>query len=106
MFSSGGWRVDGVGSAKYRTGSRLAAGRTLRKRMTSPTTALVLGIDGGATSTVAILAEAATGREIGRGTGGPSNIQAVGEAAALRALVGAVDAAFEAAGLPSATVAA
>ncbi len=61
---------------------------------------LVLGIDGGATSTVAILAEAASGREIGRGVDGPSNIQAVGEQEALRALNSAVGSAFSAAGLP------
>src|SRR5512144_278320 len=67
---------------------------------------LVLGIDGGATSTAAILADAATGRELGRGTDGPSNIQAVGEEAALAALEKAVGAAFEAAGLSYAPVAA
>src|SRR5262249_32334316 len=39
---------------------------------------LVLGIDGGASNTTAILAEAESGRVLGRGAGGPSNIQAVG----------------------------
>ncbi|MBA4068025.1 MAG: hypothetical protein C0501_30835 [Isosphaera sp.] len=67
---------------------------------------LVLGIDGGATSTVAILADAATGRELGRGVGGPSNIQAVGEEVALAALDEAVGAAFAAAGVRRAAVAA
>jgi N-acetylglucosamine kinase-like BadF-type ATPase len=60
---------------------------------------LVLGIDGGATSTTALLAEAASGRVIGRGSGGPSNIQAVGVEAALEQLDVAVGASFVAAGL-------
>jgi len=59
--------------------------------MTEP---LVIGIDGGGTSTVALLASAATGEVLGRGLVGPSNIQAVGVAAALAALDGAIDAAF------------
>ena len=67
---------------------------------------LVLGIDGGATSTVALLAEAATGLVLGRGTGGPSNIQAVGESLAIEGLDAAVGNAFESAGLPYTTVAA
>lgn len=56
---------------------------------------LVLGVDGGATSTVALLAEAATGRILGRGVGGPSNIQAVGEERAMEALEAAIGSAFE-----------
>lgn len=67
---------------------------------------LVLGIDGGATSTVALLADATTGQILGRGHGGPSNIQAVGEEAALRELDVAVGGAFEAAGIAYAPVAA
>ncbi len=67
---------------------------------------LVIGIDGGASNTVALLAEAASGRVLGRGSGGPSNIQAVGESAALRELNHAVGAAFKAAGLPRGSVAA
>ena len=67
---------------------------------------LVLGIDGGATSTVALLAEASSGRIVGRGVGGPSNIQAVGDELALQALDESVGAAFESAELPYATVAA
>ena len=67
---------------------------------------LVIGIDGGASNTVALLAEAASGRVLGRGSGGPSNIQAVGESAALRELNLAVGAAFKAAGLPRGSVAA
>jgi N-acetylglucosamine kinase-like BadF-type ATPase len=67
---------------------------------------LILGIDGGATSTVALLVEAASDRVLGRGVGGPSNIQAVGDELALQALDAAVGGAFEAAGLSYAPVAA
>jgi N-acetylmuramic acid 6-phosphate etherase len=63
---------------------------------------LVVGIDGGGTSTVAVVADAVTGRVLGRGTGGPSNNTAVGVDAALRELDAAVDAAFAAAGVPRA----
>ena len=45
-------------------------------------TLLVLGIDGGATHTAAVLADARTGATLGRGEAGPSNIQAVGVAPA------------------------
>jgi N-acetylglucosamine kinase-like BadF-type ATPase len=67
---------------------------------------LVIGIDGGASSTTALLAEAESGRVLGRGAGGPSNIQAVGESAALRELNAAVAAAFAAARVTRAPVAA
>src|SRR5262245_41875816 len=67
---------------------------------------LVLGIDGGASNTTAVLADAATGQVLGRGSGGPSNIQAVGEKTALRELNAAVAAAFQAAGHPRRMVAA
>ena len=67
---------------------------------------LVLGIDGGATKTVAALADARTGAERGRGEGGPSNIQAVGVTSALHELNAAVVGAFKSAGLPRAPVAA
>jgi N-acetylglucosamine kinase-like BadF-type ATPase len=52
--------------------------------ISSPTARLdlVIGIDGGATHTDALLADATTGAAIGRGTAGPSNIQAVGVDAA------------------------
>jgi N-acetylglucosamine kinase-like BadF-type ATPase len=66
---------------------------------------LVLGIDGGATSTTALLAEAASGRVVGRGTGGPSNIQAIGVQSALEQLGVAVSTAFAAAGLARTRVA-
>ncbi len=67
---------------------------------------LVLGIDGGATSTVALLAEAESGREIGRGVSGPSNIQAVGVEAGFKSLNVAVAAAFKSAEQHRETVAA
>ncbi len=67
---------------------------------------LVLGIDGGGTHTVAFLAESGTGRVIGRGTSGPSNIQAVGVEAALRELDAAVASAFQDAKLARSQVAA
>ncbi|MCS7021413.1 MAG: hypothetical protein NZ703_04730 [Gemmataceae bacterium] len=59
----------------------------------------LLGVDGGATTTTALLAEVETGRILGCGTAGCSNIQAVGETAALRELNAAVAAAFTAAGI-------
>lgn len=67
---------------------------------------LVLGIDGGATHTAALLADARSGAVVGRGESGPSNIQAVGVAAALRELDAAVGGAFAAGGVPRAKVAA
>src|SRR5437763_14024498 len=67
---------------------------------------LVIGIDGGASHTIALLAETATGAVLGRGVAGPSNIQAVGEEAALRELKTAVERAFESAHTPRAKVAA
>jgi N-acetylmuramic acid 6-phosphate etherase len=62
---------------------------------------LILGFDGGATGTVALLAEPnAHGgwRVIGRGEAGPSNQRAVGKVAALAALDAATNSAFAAAG--------
>ena len=69
-------------------------------------TLLVIGIDGGATHTVALLADARTGATLGRGDGGPSNFQAVGIAPALRELNTAVTGAFRAAGKTRVPVAA
>jgi N-acetylmuramic acid 6-phosphate etherase len=66
---------------------------------------LVLGIDGGGTSTVAILAEHATGTILGRGVAGPSNINSVGQATACQALGDAIEKAFQKAGRPQGTVA-
>ncbi|MBA4064386.1 MAG: N-acetylmuramic acid 6-phosphate etherase [Isosphaera sp.] len=67
---------------------------------------LVLGIDGGGTGTVALLAARCPGgwKLLGRGESGPSNRQAVGTPAALAALDEATDAAFAAAGKPRRTV--
>jgi N-acetylmuramic acid 6-phosphate etherase len=61
---------------------------------------LVLGIDGGGTGTVVLLAARnGTGwKSLGRGESGPSNRQAVGTPAALAALDEATDRAFAAAG--------
>ncbi len=66
---------------------------------------LVLGIDGGGTTTQCLLADRATGAVIGRGDAGPSNIQSVGVAAGLAALDESIDRAFAAAKLDRATVA-
>ena len=65
---------------------------------------LVLGIDGGGTTTICLLAERATGKVLGRGVGGPSNIQAVGVDGGTRALDDSIDRAFQAAALPRAKV--
>ena len=59
---------------------------------------LVLGIDGGGTRTVALLADA-EGRILGQGEAGPSNLHAVGVERALGALEQAVTTAFAAARL-------
>ena len=61
---------------------------------------LVLGIDGGGTGTVVLLAARTHGgwKALGRGESGPSNRQAVGTPAALAALDEATDRAFAAAG--------
>ena len=70
---------------------------------------LVLGIDGGATKTVAWLAQRAGEIEppvVGRGTAGPANPQAIGFDAALENLDRAIAAAFDEAGVQPGTVAA
>ncbi len=87
-----------------------AAGGQVRKalgtedRALAPAEELYLGIDGGGTHTVALLAGRG-GAVLGRGTAGPSNRQAVGTKRALAALDEAVSAAFEAAGRTRGTVA-
>lgn len=58
---------------------------------------LVLGIDGGGTNTIAILARGDA--ILGRGLAGPSNIQSVGVTRALAELDRAVDRAFQTAGI-------
>ncbi|MDB5312554.1 MAG: hypothetical protein JWO38_6756 [Gemmataceae bacterium] len=72
----------------------------------TPRPDLVIGIDGGGTHTVALVAEAASGAVLGRGTSGPSNIQAVGVEVAIRELDAAVGRAFGAATLARSKVAA
>jgi N-acetylmuramic acid 6-phosphate etherase len=56
---------------------------------------LVIGVDGGGSSTVALLAS--DGDVLGRGEAGPSNLQSVGVTRALQAIEDAVAAAFAAA---------
>jgi N-acetylmuramic acid 6-phosphate etherase len=63
---------------------------------------LILGIDGGGSTTVALLATAT--EIIGRGEAGPSNMQSVGVTRAFKAIEDAVSAAFAAAGRPPAQV--
>ncbi|HLW67953.1 MAG TPA: BadF/BadG/BcrA/BcrD ATPase family protein [Gemmataceae bacterium] len=67
---------------------------------------LILGIDGGGSHTIAVLAErASNGRILGRGEAGPSNIQSVGDAA-LRALEEAIAGTFANTGRARGSVAA
>jgi N-acetylmuramic acid 6-phosphate etherase len=63
---------------------------------------LVIGIDGGGSTTVALVATAT--EIIGRGEAGPSNMQAVGVTRAFKAIEDAVAAAFAEAGRSPATV--
>ena len=84
-------------------GGRVRAAIGTVVRPTTEPVDLVLGIDGGGTGTVALLADPAGG-VIGRGEAGPSNMQAVGAVAALAALDAATAAAFAAAGRPRRTV--
>ncbi|GIW87113.1 MAG: N-acetylglucosamine kinase [Isosphaeraceae bacterium] len=64
-----------------------------------PGESLILGVDGGGTSTVAWLARGPDGFVVGKGEAGPSNAKAVGVEAARRALEEARARAFGAAGL-------
>jgi len=63
---------------------------------------LILGIDGGGSSTKVILAKRIVGNYqiLGRGEGGPSNRQAVGDQQAITSLHSAIDAAFLEANIP------
>src|SRR5579884_750118 len=81
--------------------------RSLTVAALLPHSSLALGIDGGGTHTVALLAEDTSDKWtiVGRGTAGPSNLQAVGKERALAALDEAVNAAFHAAGMPRSSVA-
>lgn len=60
---------------------------------------ILLGVDGGGTTTVAWLADP-TGNVLGRGRSGPSNAKAVGLNVARRSLQDAIEGAFSDAGLP------
>jgi N-acetylmuramic acid 6-phosphate etherase len=77
----------------------------------TPSSTLYLGIDGGGTSTVALLATASPGTSrgsytvLGRGKSGPSNRQTVGTERALASLDEAVRAAFASANLSRVPVA-
>ena len=64
---------------------------------------LVIGVDGGGSKTLAVLAES-SGRELGRGLAGGCNYQVVGEDAARATILAAIRTAFERAGLPFKTV--
>ena len=66
--------------------------------MTNQSQALLIGVDGGGSKTVALLADW-DGRVLGRGTGGPSNYQVMGIQAARAALSDSIRAAFSEAGL-------
>jgi N-acetylmuramic acid 6-phosphate etherase len=72
-----------------------------------PTCDLALGIDGGGTHTVALLAKATPGdwTVLGRGVAGSSNLHAAGTSPALAALDAAVESSFAAAGLKRVPVA-
>lgn len=59
---------------------------------------LVIGVDGGGTRTVAVLAQRTSGRILSRGEAGASNIQSAGERSALLALQEAIEQAFDRAG--------
>jgi N-acetylmuramic acid 6-phosphate etherase len=80
---------------------------TLHSSLPTPHSSLVLGIDGGGTHTIALLAAGTADKWtiLGRGTAGPSNRQAVGQERALAALDEAVSAAFTAAGVKRCPVA-
>jgi N-acetylmuramic acid 6-phosphate etherase len=77
-----------------------------RAQTRPPDATLLLGIDGGGTHTVALLAKAARDgwTVLGRGVAGSSNLHAAGTSSALAALDAAVESAFAAAGLKRNTV--
>lgn len=106
-------RLAGVSPEEARARLNAAGGR-VRQALTAapmpapapaPSGTLVLGIDGGGSNTVALLARPAgdgTWTTLGRGVSGPSNVKAVGQVRALQAVDDAVAKAFAAAGLPRA----
>jgi N-acetylglucosamine kinase-like BadF-type ATPase len=68
------------------------------------TSNLILGIDGGGTSTRAVLAELPSGAVLGEGVAGPGNIKAVGFDRAMEAIAEACQAAFSVAQMTPQTV--
>src|SRR5205085_1242874 len=95
----------------YAVGGHLRLALTPPAAASEPAADLLLGIDGGGTHTVALLAraDAKPGRGwvlVGRGEGGPSNLHAGGTGKALAALDEVVDRAFTDAGLGRRPVAA
>lgn len=65
---------------------------------------LILGVDGGATKTIALLGDARTGAILGQGRSRGSNFHAHDPEVALRELAAAIDHAFTDAGIPRQTV--
>jgi len=79
------------------------AGRPARNAGASNPSRLILGVDGGGTKTMALVAEVDdTGQMtiIGRGLGGPSNLRLQGVQPSLKSLDNAIDEALAAAGVP------
>jgi len=110
VASLGGCSPESARSKLQECGGKIkpaltALGKSAERVDGSPRTDLVIGIDGGGTQTLALLALRDTGEVIGRGKAGASNIQAVGVAAGLRALDESIDRAFSSAGIPRAKVA-
>jgi N-acetylmuramic acid 6-phosphate etherase len=97
------------GQVRQALGGAAPAGGVPSTPAANPASNLYLGVDGGGSHTVALLASAAdSGRwaVLGRGEAGPSNRQAVGDERAFGALGEAVAEAFATAGLPRGPVAA
>jgi N-acetylmuramic acid 6-phosphate etherase len=81
--------IEAIGPSPFRDAQRVVSSMSRGHRP------LVLGIDGGGSHTVALLAEASEqGAVVGRGLAGPSNIQSVGADRAFRELDAAIASAF------------
>ncbi len=98
-----------VGHAVHATVTPTGADIHVAATHGGPCDDLVLGIDGGGTHTIALLAKQLANQPgkwalLGRGQSGPSNFQAIGLARAFAALDEAIIRAFAAAGLPRQTV--
>ena len=85
-------------------GARRADRRGDRRRGRAMSGPLILGVDGGGTTTIAWLADA-DGNVIGRGKGGPSNVKAVGDEQARASLNVAIREARREAGHERSTIA-